>query len=157
MDSTVANTGTEGKIWGGGNKPLNASYGKMMMWFFIVSDALTFSGFLGNCMDPARIADLATEIGFTAVRVCRADEAWAAAERCMMALRDRRAAQAAAQEDHAKREKRSLRTMVSSLTAMPVRGRGKPPLGQPDASPRFRGRRRGRRTERRWPRRGRRR
>ena len=32
-------------------------------------------------MDQARIADLATEIGFTAVRVCRADEAWAAAER----------------------------------------------------------------------------
>ncbi|MDA9201387.1 cytochrome c oxidase subunit 3 [Flavobacteriaceae bacterium] len=33
-------------VWGGGNKPLNASYGKMMMWFFIVSDAITFSGFL---------------------------------------------------------------------------------------------------------------
>ena len=33
-------------VWGGGNIPLNASYGKMMMWFFIVSDALTFSGFL---------------------------------------------------------------------------------------------------------------
>ncbi|WP_299333782.1 cytochrome c oxidase subunit 3 [uncultured Psychroserpens sp.] len=46
MDTTVANTGTEGKTWGGGNKPLKASYGKMMMWFFIVSDALTFSGFL---------------------------------------------------------------------------------------------------------------
>ena len=46
MDTTVANTGTEEKTWGGGNKPLNASYGKMMMWFFIVSDALTFSGFL---------------------------------------------------------------------------------------------------------------
>jgi len=46
MDTTVVNTGTEGKTWGGGNKPLNASYGKMMMWFFIVSDALTFSGFL---------------------------------------------------------------------------------------------------------------
>ena len=46
MDSTVANTGTEGKTWGGGRRPLNASYGKMMMWFFIVSDALTFSGFL---------------------------------------------------------------------------------------------------------------
>ncbi len=46
MDTTVANTGTEGKTWGGGNRPLNASYGKMMMWFFIVSDALTFSGFL---------------------------------------------------------------------------------------------------------------
>jgi cytochrome c oxidase subunit 3 len=46
MDSTVASTGTEGKTWGGGTKPLKASYGKMMMWFFIVSDALTFSGFL---------------------------------------------------------------------------------------------------------------
>jgi len=46
MDTTVANTGTEGKAWGGGNQPLKASYGKMMMWFFIVSDALTFSGFL---------------------------------------------------------------------------------------------------------------
>ena len=45
MNTTVA-TGTEGKTWGGGNRPLNASYGKMMMWFFIVSDALTFSGFL---------------------------------------------------------------------------------------------------------------
>jgi len=46
MDATVAKTGTEGKVWGGGNRPLNASYGKLMMWFFIVSDALTFSGFL---------------------------------------------------------------------------------------------------------------
>lgn len=33
--------------WNGGDKqPLGASYGKMMMWFFILSDALTFSGFL---------------------------------------------------------------------------------------------------------------
>ena len=46
MDSTVVSTGTEGKAWGGGNQPLKSSYGKMMMWFFIVSDALTFSGFL---------------------------------------------------------------------------------------------------------------
>ena len=46
MDSTVVSTGTEGKTWGGGNRPLGASYGKLMMWFFIVSDALTFSGFL---------------------------------------------------------------------------------------------------------------
>jgi len=46
MDTTVATTGKEGKLWGGGNEPLRASYGKMMMWFFIVSDALTFSGFL---------------------------------------------------------------------------------------------------------------
>lgn len=47
MDSTVvAKTGTEDKLWGGGNEPLKASYGKLMMWFFITSDALTFSGFL---------------------------------------------------------------------------------------------------------------
>uniref|UniRef100_UPI00404A0CAB cytochrome c oxidase subunit 3 n=1 Tax=Gelidibacter sp. TaxID=2018083 RepID=UPI00404A0CAB len=46
MDTTVVNTGAEHKTWGGGNEPLKASYGKMMMWFFIVSDALTFSGFL---------------------------------------------------------------------------------------------------------------
>ena len=45
MDSTVT-TGTEDNVWGGGNRPLGASYGKLMMWFFIVSDALTFSGFL---------------------------------------------------------------------------------------------------------------
>ena len=30
----------------GGNQPMNAEYGKMMMWFFLMSDALTFSGFL---------------------------------------------------------------------------------------------------------------
>lgn len=46
MEATVTRTGTEGKTWGGGNEPLRASYGKMMMWFFILSDALTFSGFL---------------------------------------------------------------------------------------------------------------
>ncbi|EAS20502.1 cytochrome c oxidase subunit 3 [Nonlabens mediterrranea] len=46
MDTTVAPTGTEGQTWGGGSNPLKASYGKMMMWFFILSDALTFSGFL---------------------------------------------------------------------------------------------------------------
>ncbi|WGK65557.1 cytochrome c oxidase subunit 3 [Croceiramulus getboli] len=46
MDATLSKTGTEGKTWGGGTRPLQASYGKLMMWFFIVSDALTFSGFL---------------------------------------------------------------------------------------------------------------
>ena len=34
------------KPWGGGAKPFKLSYGKMMMWFFILSDALSFSGFL---------------------------------------------------------------------------------------------------------------
>ncbi|MGC6428134.1 MAG: cytochrome c oxidase subunit 3 [Flavobacteriales bacterium] len=32
--------------WKGGDKPFAASYGKLMMWFFLISDALTFSGFL---------------------------------------------------------------------------------------------------------------
>ena len=45
MQTTVSSDSNE-KLWGGGNKPLNASYGKMMMWFFIVSDALTCSGFI---------------------------------------------------------------------------------------------------------------
>jgi cytochrome c oxidase subunit 3 len=35
-----------GQTWGGGRSPFNVSYGKMMMWFFLVSDALTFSGLL---------------------------------------------------------------------------------------------------------------
>jgi cytochrome c oxidase subunit 3 len=48
MEATVVKTGTEGKTWGGGNEPLKASYGKMMMWFFIVSDSLTFAGFLSS-------------------------------------------------------------------------------------------------------------
>ncbi|AUS04853.1 cytochrome c oxidase subunit 3 [Pseudotamlana carrageenivorans] len=45
MSTTVVNAGSD-QTWKGGNEPLKASYGKMMMWFFIVSDALTFSGFL---------------------------------------------------------------------------------------------------------------
>lgn len=48
MAATVTTTATTGKTWGGGNEPMGASYGKMMMWFFIVSDALTFSGFLAS-------------------------------------------------------------------------------------------------------------
>ena len=45
MEATVTTANSE-KTWGGGNEPMGASYGKLMMWFFIVSDALTFSGFL---------------------------------------------------------------------------------------------------------------
>jgi len=49
MEATVTTANNNEKTWGGGEdiQPLGASYGKMMMWFFIVSDALTFSGFLG--------------------------------------------------------------------------------------------------------------
>lgn len=34
------------KVWAGGNEPLKASYGKLMMWYFLLSDAFTFAGFL---------------------------------------------------------------------------------------------------------------
>ena len=46
MGATVITANNDEKTWGGGNEPMAASYGKLMMWFFIVSDALTFSGFL---------------------------------------------------------------------------------------------------------------
>lgn len=32
--------------WGGANQPFKASYGKLMMWYFLLSDAFTFGGFL---------------------------------------------------------------------------------------------------------------
>ena len=39
------NTGVDD--WEGGTKkPFKASYGKLMMWYFLLSDAFTFSGFL---------------------------------------------------------------------------------------------------------------
>ncbi|WP_299057661.1 cytochrome c oxidase subunit 3 [uncultured Polaribacter sp.] len=47
MEANIAIPTDSKETWsGGGVKPFGASYGKMMMWFFIVSDALTFSGFL---------------------------------------------------------------------------------------------------------------
>ncbi|MEE3035556.1 MAG: cytochrome c oxidase subunit 3 [Bacteroidota bacterium] len=47
MAVSVSKSYEETNVWeGGSQKPLNAGYGKLMMWFFIVSDALTFSGFL---------------------------------------------------------------------------------------------------------------
>ena len=33
-------------LWGGKESPFSTSYGKLMMWFFLVSDALTFTGLL---------------------------------------------------------------------------------------------------------------
>ena len=36
------------EAWKGGDKPFVASYGKLMMWFFLITDALTFSAFLGS-------------------------------------------------------------------------------------------------------------
>jgi cytochrome c oxidase subunit 3 len=34
------------KIWNGGVEPLKASYGKLMMWFFLLSDTFTFGALL---------------------------------------------------------------------------------------------------------------
>ena len=46
MDANIAISSNKKETWGGGTRPFSVSYGKMMMWFFILSDALTFSGFL---------------------------------------------------------------------------------------------------------------
>jgi cytochrome c oxidase subunit 3 len=34
MGSTVTTENREEKTWGGGNEPMGASYGKLMMWFY---------------------------------------------------------------------------------------------------------------------------
>lgn len=47
----MANTATlttddSKKTWGGGKSPFSVSYGKLMMWIFLLSDAFTFSSLL---------------------------------------------------------------------------------------------------------------
>ncbi|NET32961.1 MAG: cytochrome oxidase subunit III [Cyanothece sp. SIO1E1] len=34
------------ELWSGAKEPFKASYGKLMMWYFLLSDAFTFAGFL---------------------------------------------------------------------------------------------------------------
>ena len=34
------------KLWGGGKSPFNVEYGKVMMWYFLMSDTFTFGAFL---------------------------------------------------------------------------------------------------------------
>ena len=46
MASTAIAEQSSKKLWNGGVEPLKASYGKLMMWFFLLSDAFTFSGLL---------------------------------------------------------------------------------------------------------------
>lgn len=46
MGTTVSTEKNNQNTWSGGNEPMASTYGKLMMWFFIVSDALTFTGFL---------------------------------------------------------------------------------------------------------------
>lgn len=43
---TTTTTAPQPKIWGGGRSPFNVSYGKMMMWFFLLTDTFTFGAFL---------------------------------------------------------------------------------------------------------------
>jgi len=45
----MANTAVQvdnNKKWGGGSRPMDASYGKLMMWYFLLSDAFTFGALL---------------------------------------------------------------------------------------------------------------
>jgi cytochrome c oxidase subunit III len=44
MATTAVGTGT--KWWAGGRSPFNVEYGKVMMWYFLMSDAFTFGAFL---------------------------------------------------------------------------------------------------------------
>ena len=44
MSTVAVQQGT--KWWSGGRSPFNASYGKVMMWYFLMSDAFTFGAFL---------------------------------------------------------------------------------------------------------------
>lgn len=46
MATAVLEEKQDKNAWGGGIDPMNASYGKLMMWFFLLSDAFTFSGLL---------------------------------------------------------------------------------------------------------------
>jgi len=47
MASTTTVDIAPGKsVWDGGMSPMGASYGKLMMWFFLLSDAFTFSALL---------------------------------------------------------------------------------------------------------------
>jgi cytochrome c oxidase subunit 3 len=45
--STTATAKEDSKqIWMGGQSPFKASYGKMMMWYFLINDTFTFASFL---------------------------------------------------------------------------------------------------------------
>ncbi|MFN5937497.1 MAG: cytochrome c oxidase subunit 3 [Sphingobacteriales bacterium] len=42
----TAHAQMETKWWSGGKSPFNVEYGKLMMWYFLMSDAFTFGAFL---------------------------------------------------------------------------------------------------------------
>jgi cytochrome c oxidase subunit 3 len=43
---TDITTASPSRTWAGGRSPFNVSYGKLMMWIFLLSDAFTFSSLL---------------------------------------------------------------------------------------------------------------
>jgi cytochrome c oxidase subunit 3 len=44
--STTATTAAQTKWWSGGRSPFNVEYGKLMMWYFLMSDSFTFGALL---------------------------------------------------------------------------------------------------------------
>ena len=46
MANQQAATFEKQPMWAGGRSPFNVSYGKLMMWIFLLSDAFTFSSLL---------------------------------------------------------------------------------------------------------------
>ena len=46
MSTTTTASPNEAKLWVGGKSPFNSEYGKVMMWYFLMSDAFTFGAFL---------------------------------------------------------------------------------------------------------------
>ncbi|MDH5365639.1 MAG: cytochrome c oxidase subunit 3 [Cyclobacteriaceae bacterium] len=46
MSTATTEISSKTSIWSGGQSPFNISYGKLMMWFFLLSDAFTFSALL---------------------------------------------------------------------------------------------------------------
>lgn len=45
-ESLTVHSKVDNNPWSGGKSPFNISYGKLMMWYFLVSDAFTFSALL---------------------------------------------------------------------------------------------------------------
>src|SRR5687768_397938 len=46
MASSTSAVASDKSAWDGGSSPMGVSYGKLMMWFFLLSDAFTFSALL---------------------------------------------------------------------------------------------------------------
>ncbi|HQU77429.1 MAG TPA: cytochrome oxidase subunit III, partial [Chitinophagales bacterium] len=44
MEATVQSNARE--LWSGGDSPFKVSYGKIMMWYFLISDTFSFAGLL---------------------------------------------------------------------------------------------------------------